>query len=582
MSGKKDGVRGMIFVPLSILVLIFLPLPQILLDFGLCISFALSLLTVCWVFTLNSSNSAKLFPPFFLYLCLLRLGLNLASTRWIVSSGTASSLIVSLGSFFSLGSLWAATFACLLLFFVNFLMVSKGSERIAEVRSRFFLEALPAKQMALDSDLVSGRASYKAVKKQKNALIEEGDFFSAMEGVFRFVKGDAIISCILLLVNVVSVTCLYYTSGYALEQMWFTVLGDALVSQVPALLTSCAAATLISKIDKEESLLNYLFEYYKQLRQHFRVVSLLIFSLCCIPSSPKFPIILLASLLWLAYRKEEPASEDSCIERAFSYVEGACPKEQESQFYQVYRAASEEVLEDLGVRLPVLTSLRIEERPWLRVFGQNVYLDEVTPEAVLPFLRNIAHEALNAEVVQKYLEESERVFGIAVEDIVPKKISLSSLVVLSRLLVRERVSLKLFPKILEAVAVYQNSGDSLEILAEKVRKSLGYWIGRSLWDQKQTLEVITIDFHVEELINSSYSKSNPVMQENVIRRVDSLLERSVFKDFRAIVTSSETRFEMKKMLDPHFPDLLVLSHNELPKEIPISFLGIVSDEVLVP
>ncbi|WP_100934690.1 FHIPEP family type III secretion protein [Candidatus Chlamydia corallus] len=583
MSGKKDSVGGMIFVPLGILLLIFLPLPQILLDFGLCVSFALSLLTVCWVFNLNSSSSGKLFSPFFLYLCLLRLGLNLASTRRIVSLGTASPMIFSLGSFFSLGSLWAATFACLLLFFVNFLMISKGSERIAEVRSRFVLEALPAKQMALDADLVSGRASYKAIKRQKNELVEESDFFSAMEGVFRFVKGDAIISCILLLVNVISVTCLHYTSGYPLEEMWFTVLGDTLVSQVPALLTSCAAATLISKIDKEESLLNRLIEYYKQLRQHFRVVALLILSLCCIPSSPKFPIALLASLLWLAYRKEELSSEDSCIAHAFSYVEGVCPKEQESEFYRVYRIASDKVFEDLGVRLPKLHCLRSEgERPSLRLFGQNLYFDEMTVKTLLPFLRNIAHEALNGEAVQKYLQESERLFGIAVEEIIPKKISLSSLVVLSRLLVRERVSLKLFPKILEAVAVYQNSGDSLEILAEKVRKSLGHWIGRSLWDQKQTLEVITVDFHVEELINSSYSKSNPAMQENVIRQIDSLLEQSVFKDFRAIVTSCETRFEMKKMLDPHFPDLLVLSHNELPKEIPISFLGIVSDEVLVP
>ncbi|SPN73502.1 Flagellar biosynthesis protein flhA,type III secretion system protein,Type III secretory pathway, component EscV,flagellar biosynthesis protein FlhA,FHIPEP family [Chlamydia serpentis] len=582
MSRKKSDIRGMIFVPIGILLLIFLPLPQIFLDFGLCINFALSLLTVCSVFSLRSSSSAKLFPSFFLYLCLLRLGLNLASTRWIVSSGTASLMISSLGSFFSLGNIWAATFASLLLFLVNFLVVSKGSERIAEVRSRFILEALPGKQMSLDADLVSGRASYRTIKKKKDELIEESDFFSAMEGVFRFVKGDAVVSFILLIINVISVLILHYTLGYTLNEMWFTVLGDALVSQIPAFLTSCAAATLISKIDKEENLLSHLVKYYKQLRQHFRTVSLLIFSLCFIPSSPKFPIALIASLLWLAYRKEKPCSEDTCIAVALAHVQAVSPKEKESQLYEAYCSASEEVFKELGVKFPKLTHVCIEgAETGLRLFGQNLYFDSVNLETLFPLLRNIAHEALNGEMIQKYLEESERYFGIVVEEIIPKKISLSSLVMLCRLLVKERVSLRLFPKILEAIAIYQHPGDSLEVLAEKVRKSLGPSIGRSLWDQKQTLEVITVDCHVEELINNSYSKSNPEIQEKVIRRVDSLLERSVFGDFRAVVTSCETRCHMKKILNADFPDLLVLSHNELPKEIPVSFLGIVSDDVLI-
>ncbi|ANH79103.1 FHIPEP family type III secretion protein [Candidatus Chlamydia sanziniae] len=583
MPKKGNKTFGITLLPLGILLSVFLPLPQSFLDCGLCINFALSLLTMCWVFSRHSSSSAKLFPPLLLYLCLFRLGLNLASTRWIVASGTASPMIFALGRFFSCDNLGAAILACLLFFLINFFLVSKGAERIAEVRSRFILEALPGKQMALDTDLASGRASYKETEDKKCKLIEESDFFSAMEGVFRFIKGDTIVSWILLAVNAVAATLLSYTSGYVIRDLWITVLGDALVSQIPALFTASAAATLISKVGKEQTLLDHVIEYYMQVREYFRFVALLIFSLVYIPGSPKLPILVLGSILWIAYKKEELVLSDSPLESALSQVESYCPPYQATEFSQVYVVACKQIFQELGITFPKLTQVHSEDQNLsIRIFDQTFNLSEITLEVFLPLLRNTAYETLDGRCVQQCLEDAERFFGIPIEEVVPKKISFSSLIVVTRLLVKERISLRLFPKILEAIALYYVPTENLELLVEKIRKYLGKRIGRSLWVQEKPLEVITVDSHVEELISNLYLSSKPVVREKVIDQVDYLLKQSVSGDFRAIVTGCETRIEMKKMLEPHFPDLLILSHNELPKEMPIALLGVVSDEVLLP
>ncbi|WP_348664160.1 EscV/YscV/HrcV family type III secretion system export apparatus protein [Chlamydia vaughanii] len=572
----------MTLIPLGILLSFLVPLPQMLLDTGLCINFTLSLTAIFWVFSLKSSHSAKLFPALFLYLCLFRLGLNLASTRWILSSGWASPLIFSLGNFFSLGSLGAGIAACCLFFLVNFLVIAKGSERVAEVRARFILEALPGKQMSLDADLLSGRTSSLDIEQQKQDLFEESDFFSSMEGVFRFVKGDAIISCVLLIVN--SLAALYFscTSDCDINNLWLTVVGDALVSQIPALLTSCAAATLISKVGKEESLLEHMVAYYEQAREHFRSIALILSSLLFIPSTPKAPIIASITALFFAYKKPKDSLEPSFTSENLQQIHLFLPKDYLGPDPQeIYSQACEGVFSELGVAFQ--SNVRVSythKASSLSYAGQNFYLKEMSLTYLLPILRNIAPEVIHGQHIKSLLRNAQNSSGISVDEIIPKKISENSLLFLTKTLVKERVSLRLFPKILESIALCGSSDENLEVLSEKIRRHLGKHIGRALWDKENTLEIITVDSHVERMISDSYSKSNPSMCDKVVNQIQGLLQQSGEGEFRAVVTGCESRFELRKIIEPHFPNLLVLSHNELPEEMPISLLGSVSDEVL--
>ncbi|QRR32104.1 type III secretion system protein [Chlamydia abortus] len=582
MTSKQEKLWRMALIPLGILLSFLIPLPQLLLDTGLCINFILSLTVVFWVFSLKSSLEARLFPALFVYLCLFRLGLNLASTRLILSSGWASPMIFSLGNFFSLGSLGAGIAACCLFFLVNFLVIAKGSERVAEVRARFILEALPGKQMSLDADLVSGRASAMDVEKQKQDLFEESDFFSSMEGVFRFVKGDAVVSCILLIVNTIAAAYFACSVDRESASLWLTVVGDALVSQVPALMTSCAAATLISKVGQKASLLEYMIDYYEQARVHFRTIALLFSSLLFIPGTPKAPVIVFAIALLIAYKPPKDVQGPEILSEIFQQIHLSLPTDYTGvNPHELYAQAREEIFNETGVFLHQEMKIFYRDKPAsLSCCGKHFHLEEISLSRLLPILRNLLPEAIHGNYVKMLVRQAQNVLGISIDEIIPKKISENSLLFLIKGLVKERVSLRLFPKVLEAIALYGSPEENPEILAEKIRKYLGKHIGRALWDQQNTLEIITVDSHVERMIGDLYSKSNPLMCDKVICQVQTLLNQSAGGDFRAIITGCESRFELRKMIEPYFPDLLVLSHNELPEEIPISLLGSVSDEVL--
>ncbi|CCP54918.1 type III secretion system protein [Chlamydia trachomatis] len=564
-------------IPSCILFTLIFHLPRWLIDFGVCTNLACSLSIIFWVFSLRSSASARIFPSLLLYLCLLRLGLNLASTRWILSSGWASPLIFALGNFFSLGSIPVALTVCLLLFLVNFLVITKGAERIAEVRARFSLEALPGKQMSLDADIAAGRIGYSRASVKKSSLLEESDYFSAMEGVFRFVKGDAIMSWVLLGVNILA--ALFLGRATHVGDLWLTVLGDALVSQIPALLTSCAAATLIAKVGEKESLAQHLLDYYEQSRQSFLFIALILCGMACIPGAPKALILGFSVLLFLGYRN--PSSGETLLFQK-ERVEFVLPDEGVGNPANLYKDARNQIYQELGVVFPEAIVVRYVtgSSPRLIFSGQEVALRELSCPAILESIRQLAPETISERFVAHLVDEFREHAFLSIEEILPLKISENSLIFLLRALVRERVSLHLFPKILEAIDVYGSQSKNSQELVECVRKYLGKQIGLSLWNRQDVLEVITIDSLVEQFVRDSQEKVVLDLNEKVVAQVKHLL-RVGEGNFRAIVTGSETRKELKRIVDPYFPDLLVLAHSELPEEIPITLLGAVSDEVLL-
>ncbi len=576
-----NHIRGsswkIVTIPICILFTLVIPLPRWIIDFGVCANLACSLSIIFWVFSLRSSASARIFPSLLLYLCLLRLGLNLASTRWILASGWASPLIFALGSFFSLGSIPVALTVCLLLFFINFLVITKGAERIAEVRARFSLESLPGKQMSLDADISAGRIGSSRASVKKNSLLEESDYFSAMEGVFRFVKGDAIMSWVLLGVN--SLAALFLGRHVGVYNLWLTVLGDALVSQVPALLTSCSAATLIAKVGEKESLAQQLVEYYEQCRQSFLYIALILCGMAFIPGAPKALILGFSVLLLLGYKS--PYSEESLLFQK-ERIELLLPNKGNENPVSLYRAARHQIYQELGVIFPEESVVRYVNNvsPRLVFSGQEISLTELSCSAMLKAMRKLAPETIGERFIARLIEEFQEQGGLSIEEIIPLKISENSLVFLLRALVKEQVSLHLFPKILEAIDLFGSQAKSSLELVESVRNYLGKQIGLSLWNRKDVLEVITVDSLVEQFVRDSQAKVFVDLNEKVVSQVKDLL-REGEGNFRAIVTGSETRKELKRIVDPYFPDLLVLAHSELPEEMPITLLGAVSDEVLL-
>ena len=577
MNHFKGSSWKVVVIPICIVFTLVFPFPRWLIDFGVCANLACSLSIIFWVFSLRSSASARIFPSLLLYLCLLRLGLNLASTRWILASGWASPLIFALGNFFSLGSIPVALTSCLLLFLVNFLVVTKGAERIAEVRARFSLESLPGKQMSLDADVAAGRVGPGRASAKKHSLFEESDYFSAMEGVFRFVKGDAIMGWVLLGVN--SLAALSFGRDICVYDLWLTVLGDALVSQVPALLTSCSAATLIAKVGEKESLAQYLVDYYEQCRPSFLFIALILCGIACIPGAPKALVLGFSALLLLGYKNS--SSEEALLFRK-ERIEFLLPSKECADPENLYKDACKRIYQELGVVFPKLSAVHYVNgvSPKLVFSGQEVALKELSYSALVEAMRRLAPEMIGESFVARLVEEIREGVSLSIEEIIPQKLSENSLVFLLRALVKEQVSLHLFPKIIEAIDVFGAQAQNSQELVESIRKYLGKHIGLSLWNRKDVLEVITVDAMVEQFVRDSQEKVRLDLHEKVVSQVKNLLRESE-GHFRAIVTGAETRKELKRIVDPYFPDLLVLAHSELPEEMPITLLGAVSDEVLL-
>jgi flagellar biosynthesis protein FlhA len=304
-KGSKDvAFAGAI---IAILAVFFLPIPAFCIDLGLALSIALSVVILMVALWIQRPLDFSSFPTVLLVATLLRLSLNIATTRLILSNGpegtTAAGYII--GGFAKLvmsGDFVIGLIVFAILITVNFVVITKGATRIAEVGARFTLDAIPGKQMAIDADLHAGVIDEKQAQTRRRELEEESAFFGSMDGASKFVRGDAIAGLIILAVNifggiVIGATRHNMPLSEAADVFTKLSVGDGLVTQIPSLIVSLAAGLLVSKGgtrgSAEQAVLGQLVKYPKALF----VAALLMFLLAIVPGLPFFPFALLGSLL---------------------------------------------------------------------------------------------------------------------------------------------------------------------------------------------------------------------------------------------------------------------------------------------
>ena len=242
---------------LAILAVLFVPIPTFLIDFGLALSIAFSILILMVSLWIQKPLDFSAFPTVLLLTTVLRLSLGIATTRLILAHGdagvfAAGHVIQGFSSFVMSGDFVIGIVVFLILVTVNFLVITKGATRIAEVGARFTLDSIPGKQMAIDADLSAGLIDDKAAQRRRGELEEESAFFGSMDGASKFVRGEAIASLIVIAVNifggiVIGVTRHGMPLGQAADIFTRLSVGDGLVSQIPALIVSLAAGLLVSK-----------------------------------------------------------------------------------------------------------------------------------------------------------------------------------------------------------------------------------------------------------------------------------------------------------------------------------------------
>lgn len=301
--------RGDIFFALAIilmLVILIMPMPAWLLDIALAFSITISCLVLMTAIFIERPNEFNAFPLVLLITTMYRLSLNLASTRLILSKGyqgpdAAGEVIAAFGGFIMGNNFVIGVIVFAILVIVNFVVITKGSGRIAEVAARFALDAMPGKQMAIDADLSSGLITEDQARARREELSKESSFYGAMDGASKFVRGDAIAGLIITFINIVAgiiIGMVQNNMSFADAGETYTRLtvGDGLVSQVPALIISVAAGILVSKAGMTDATDKVLFEQVANYPKALGMSAFMAIALGMLPGTPALPFMLLGSL----------------------------------------------------------------------------------------------------------------------------------------------------------------------------------------------------------------------------------------------------------------------------------------------
>ncbi|MBV8651524.1 MAG: flagellar biosynthesis protein FlhA [Alphaproteobacteria bacterium] len=318
-STLRRGEIALALGVVAILVVLILPMPTWLLDFSLATSMTLSVLILMVALFIHQPLEFSAFPTVLLIATMLRLSLNLASTRLILSHGhegvnAAGHVIAAFGAFIMGGNFIIGVIVFAILVVVNFVVITKGSGRIAEVAARFSLDSMPGRQLAIDADLSAGLIDETVAKKRRAEIEDESNFFGAMDGASKFVRGDAVAGLIITFINVIAgiiIGVVQKNLSFTEATQSYTLLtvGDGLVSQIPALIVSTAAGMLVTKAGVSGSADKALFGQLSAYPSALGMASFLMLSLAILPGIPALPFLALAALTggaaWQLTQKRE-------------------------------------------------------------------------------------------------------------------------------------------------------------------------------------------------------------------------------------------------------------------------------------
>lgn len=304
MSGivRKILSNSFVLFVIFIVIAIIIPLPSWLLDFLILLNISLSLIILVMTMFIKEALEFSVFPTVLLLTTVLRLSLNVSTTRGILTSGYAGEVISAFGQFVMGGDAIVGFLIFIIIVLVNFIVITKGSERVSEVAARFTLDAMPGKQMAIDADLNAGIINEDEAKRRRSNIQREADFYGSMDGATKFVKGDAIMSIVTTLVNLIGGVIIGMVRGGGdfgtiLNTYSLATVGDGLCSQIPALLISVATGMIVTRAASEDSLVNDIKSQFTAQPFVLMIAGIVMIVMMVIPGFPTAVCLILGVLL---------------------------------------------------------------------------------------------------------------------------------------------------------------------------------------------------------------------------------------------------------------------------------------------
>lgn len=670
------------FAVVAIISMMVIPLPPALLDFFIVLNIALSITILVLTLFTESVLEFTSFPTILLLATIYRLALNISSTRLVLSEGSAGAVIETFATVVTGNNYIVGAIIFIIIVIVQMVVITNGSGRVSEVTARFTLDAMPGKQMAIDSDLNSGLISEPEAKKRRLDLQTESNFYGAMDGASKFVKGDAIASIIITLVTLIGGVVIHslagnYTAMEAIAHFGRLTIGDGLVTQIPALLVSVASGILVTRTANEQGLGQTVAGELLSNSQVLYIVAVVLGLFAIIPGFPTFIFLAIGIAFgvagYLATQAETAAQEEQLrmeARLATGPAEEVNEEEKDSVFafqvdpiaieigYGLIPLADQEKESNLTNHIAairtqfsyekgiVLSPVRIRDNLQLpadaysiKIKGNEVasgslyidkymvvepggefeiegiptkepsfgmdalWIDEINREkaelygytvvdpltVLVTHLKEVinhnAHDLLGRQEVKELLEGIKDQYNVVIDELIPDVLRLGEVQKVLQNLLKYDVPINDLVTILETLADYGNVTKDSEMLTEYVRQALSRTIVKPYLDENGVLNVLTIHPDTEELLSQNIQKSTngsiPILQPQVITNIfDSLQEQRQILLAQGIphviLTSPKIRPAVNNLLNFNFPDVAVLSLNEVPNEIGLETRGLIS------
>lgn len=585
---------GLFALVMAIVGLMIVPLPTWLLDLLLASNLALAMLMLITALRISQGVAFSTLPTILLISTLYRLALNVSSTRLILLQADAGRVIRAFGDFVVRGNYAVGAVVFLIITLIQYLVVAKGGERIAEVGARFTLDALPGKQLAIDADLRASTLSPDAARERRALLERESQFYGAMDGAMKFVKGDAIAGIAIAVVCFIGGTSI---GVFIQERSWpdsvrvfgLLTIGDALVSQIPSLVISTAAGLVVTRVAEHGRARSLGEDIASQLLAAPQVLAgtaLFVLALGLVPGLPAVPFVLLAIGLGLAAFFTQRATDlrGSAARKAplrgrVQLDLGRAPSDLDrTRLEQALSRAAAGCSRRLGLPSPSVAvafdgalepdafTLRLREAPVLR--GYVLTVAELLERIELDFARIFsrhARELLDVHDVQTKLDEIALKTPHLARSVVPKAMSLTGLTGLLRQLLDESVSLQAWDRILEAVCSAAEHPRHQQL--DRVRRALREQIVHDL--HARELEVHRLDPLIEDAVREAIvtrgAERSLALAPNLAREIVNAVRLALVSDVPiTVLTQTDIRRVVYELLAPELPNVRVLSYDEIP------------------
>lgn len=671
-----------------IVLLLIIPLSPFILDVMFILNISVSLVILLISMNIKESLEFSIFPSLLLITTLFRLGLNISSTRLILTKeGAAGEVIKAFGTFVLQGNIVVGVIIFLIIVLVQFIVITKGAERVAEVAARFTLDAMPGKQMAIDADLSSGLINEQEARERRYKIQKEADFYGAMDGATKIVKGDAVMSILITIINFIAGTIIGIVQSNmpfseVLQIYSIATIGDGLVSQIPALLISVATGMIVTRAVSEGSLNKDVSKQFLAQPQALMTAGGLLGILALAPGMPHLQLIIIsAMLLGLGYNSSR-AMKANMLALETGLAEESLPMEEtvdENEYYKdinnIYQLLTVEPIEmEFGYSLIplvdessggnlisrivifrrqyaqemgfVIPSIRLRDSSnistnqyTIKIKGEEIsrgellvdyYLalepskpagevdgiETIEPAYGIPSkwitadkkeiaeiygytvidplsvmlthlsetVKKHAYELLGRAEVMQIIENTKQQIPELVEEALPNIISHANFQKILANLLKEGVPIKDTATILESIIDTSATTKDLDTVTENIRVALKRTITRRFCENGQ-LKVVTLDADLEKTIVNSLARSEQgiylalspdVMQKIIVQLSEHMKIFNELGQRPIILTSHVVRVYFYRLIEQFFPNIYVLSFNEIANNVQIQSIGNIS------